>query len=119
VKSLKEIWFEFEFKRMFEKSLKKKRKKRKAYPPYLSAQRPNSRHPFPRSGPSPAVPFLFFLEPLTRRPRLSASPLPFPFFFLSSAQPDLAPPQSSPHPVAPSTFPFSLGKPIKAINPPP
>jgi hypothetical protein len=97
--------------------LKKKKKKKKTYPPYLSAQHTNSRHPFPRSGPSPAVPFFFFLEPLTRRPRLSASSLPFTFFFLSPAQPDPAPPQSSPHSAAPSTFPFSLGKPIKAINP--
>jgi hypothetical protein len=64
-----------------------KKKKKETYPPYHSAQRPNSRHPFPRSGPSPAVPFLCFFLPLTRRPLLSASPRPPSFFFLSSVSP--------------------------------
>jgi hypothetical protein len=47
---------------------------------------------------------------------LVSLPFPLPFFSLPSAQPDPAPPQSSPRPAAPSTFPFSLGKPIKAIT---
>jgi hypothetical protein len=46
VKDLKEIWFEFDFKRCFQKGLKKKKKKeKKNQPPYLfspAARRPTT-----------------------------------------------------------------------------
>jgi hypothetical protein len=59
VKGLKEIWFEFEFKRMFEKGLKKKIKKEKSLPPFL-AQWPISHTPRQPMPPPSSFSFLSF-----------------------------------------------------------
>jgi hypothetical protein len=71
------------FKVLIEKSLKRKRKKRKETPPYLSAQRPTGPLSLsPQQSASPSLLF-FFLRSLTLGPHLSAppsslSPRPFP-----------------------------------------
>jgi hypothetical protein len=63
---------------LFEKEFEKEKKK--SLPLYLLSQRPN--YPIPQR-PVTLLSFLFFPRTLTTGPRLSASPLPFPFFFFT------------------------------------
>jgi hypothetical protein len=61
MKSLKEILFEFEFKDLFEKSLKRKRKKRRKLtsPPFWPGG-PTAHHSLPAPAHAASLLFLFF-----------------------------------------------------------
>jgi hypothetical protein len=103
---LKEFGLNLKGKDCFKKSLKEKEKeKKKAYLLTFSARRPSGPSIPSRSGPSSSS---FSLRALTSGPRLSASPLPFPFFFLSPllSRPGAAAILAAPG--RPSTFPSSL-----------
>jgi hypothetical protein len=106
---LKEFGLNLKGKDCLKKSLKKRKEKekKKAYLLTFSARRPSGPSIPSRSGPSSSS-CSFSPRALTSGPRLSASPLPFPFFFLS---PLLSRPGAAAILVAPgrpSTFPSSL-----------
>jgi hypothetical protein len=85
VKSLKEFGLNLKGKDCFKKNLKKKRKRKEEKLTFYllspAAQQPI--YPIPQR-PVTLLSFLFFPQTLTTGPRLSASPLPFPFFFFTS-----------------------------------
>jgi hypothetical protein len=64
--------------------LKKKKKKRKHRRLPFQPRRPSGPSANTRAGPPLLLSFFFFPATLTPGPRLSASPFPFPFFFLPS-----------------------------------
>jgi hypothetical protein len=103
-------------KAVLKRSLKKKRKKRKSYPPYLSAQTAQQpTNPLPRAGPC-SLSFSFAIAD-TWAPLVSLSLSPF-----LSSSPCLAglPPQPRipPRPVSSPSFLSSPDLPIKALNRP-
>jgi hypothetical protein len=100
----------------FEKSLKKKKKKNKGTLLTFRPSRPAGPSSLSRSSPPTRPSFSFSFYHLHAGPACQLLPSPFLSSSSSPAQPDPAPPQSSPRLAAPSTFPFSLSKPIKAIN---
>jgi hypothetical protein len=117
-KKFERIWFEFEKKSCFKRSLKKKRKKRKQT---LLTFRPSQacRPTKPsRSGPPNRPPFLFFL---CGRRHLGPACQPHPLPFFSSSPPrcpaDPAPPRESRRAPPLPFLPSSPNRPIKAINP--
>jgi hypothetical protein len=103
VKSLKKFGLNLSLKVWFEKSLKKKRKKKKTYLFTLSARRPSSQPISPPQQPTPPTPISILFISLTSRPHRLVS-LPLPSFLLPLLC--LARPGAAANPAAPGRLPL-------------